>query len=110
MKNAVFAMTACLAALAACSDEAATTDAAPIEQGGEAVGDVEGGSISDAMIPLEALRSQSPTLRRQTTTVTTTSDEDGATSTTVETATVVTSGESEAPAPATPEPATPPRG
>ncbi len=102
MKNAVFAMTACLAALAACSDEAATTDAAPIEQGGEAVGDVEGGSISDAMIPLEALRSQSPTLRRQTTTVTTTSDEDGATSTTVETATGVTSGESEVPAPSTP--------
>lgn len=46
-----------LAVLAAgCTQEAA----APTEQGGEAAGEVLGGSISDAMIPLEQLESQAP--------------------------------------------------
>ncbi|MEM7687400.1 MAG: hypothetical protein AAF291_00130 [Pseudomonadota bacterium] len=55
-----------------CSEEAATPeDTAPAEQGGEAAGDVQDGTISDAMIPLEALRSQSPTLERQTSSATT---------------------------------------
>ncbi|MDJ0978959.1 MAG: hypothetical protein QNI87_10520 [Erythrobacter sp.] len=55
------ALTALTLALGACGDSAAPEEAEPIEDGGEAEGDVLGGSISDAMIPLEALRSQSPT-------------------------------------------------
>lgn len=46
---------------ASCTDEAAT----PAEQGGEAAGEVLGGSISDAMIPLERLDSQAPLAPRQ---------------------------------------------
>ena len=111
MKRTRLAMTALLLSLAACGDEAnAPDDAAPVEQGGEAAGDVQGGTISDAMIPLESLRSQSPTIERRTTTVTTSSDGDGESSTTVETTTVTTSGESEAPAPAPPEPPAAPSG
>lgn len=41
---------------AACSEEAA----APAEQGGSAAGEVLGGAISDAMIPLEQIESQAP--------------------------------------------------
>ena len=96
-------------ALVACGDEAEVpAEGAPVEQGGEVEGDVLGGSISDDMIALEQLTSQSPSLRRQTTTVTTTQDGEGGSETTVETTTTVTSGES--PAPAAPEPPTPPRG
>jgi len=51
----------CLTAVAACTDEAA----GPAEQGGEAAGEVLGGSISDAMIPLEQLESQAPLAPRQ---------------------------------------------
>jgi len=50
----------CLLA-AACSEE----PSAPAEQGGEAAGEVLGGSISDAMIPLDQLRSEAPLLPRQ---------------------------------------------
>lgn len=51
-----------LAVLAAgCTQEAA----APTEQGGEAAGEVLGGSISDAMIPLEQLESRAPLAPRQ---------------------------------------------
>lgn len=42
--------------LAGCTEEAA----APSEQGGQAAGEVLGGTISDAMIPLEQLESQAP--------------------------------------------------
>ncbi|MFY7743936.1 MAG: hypothetical protein ACOVQY_00825 [Erythrobacter sp.] len=56
---------ACLAmallATAACSDLAT----APAKQGGAAAGEVQGGSISDAMIPLEQLESQAPLAPRQ---------------------------------------------
>ncbi len=41
---------------AACTDDPAT----PAESGGEAAGEVLGGEISDAMIPLEQLTSQAP--------------------------------------------------
>lgn len=110
MKRTAWAMTALLITLSACSEEASAPDeAAPVEQGGEAAGEVEGGTISDAMIPLESLRSQSPTIQRRTTTVTT-SDGEGGTSTTVETTTVTTSAQSEAPAPAPPEPPAAPGG
>jgi hypothetical protein len=50
----------CLLA-AACTEEAST----PAERGGEAAGEVLGGSISDAMIPLEQLDSQAPLAPRQ---------------------------------------------
>lgn len=46
---------------AACTDEAAPS----AERGGEAAGEVLGGSISDAMIPLEQLDSQAPLAPRQ---------------------------------------------
>jgi hypothetical protein len=50
---------------AACTDEAAPST----ERGGEAAGEVLGGSISDAMIPLEQLDSQAPLAPRQVRTV-----------------------------------------
>lgn len=51
-----------LALLAAgCTDEAS----GPAARGGEAAGEVLGGSISDAMIPLEQLDSQAPLAPRQ---------------------------------------------
>ncbi|WP_296722078.1 hypothetical protein [Erythrobacter sp.] len=53
----------CLALLAAaCTEDAA---APATEQGGEAAGEVLGGSISDDMIPLEQLGSESPLMPRQ---------------------------------------------
>lgn len=113
MKRTAFVMIALLGALAACSEEAAAPEGtAASEQGGKAAGDVEGGTISDAMIPLESLRSQSPALEPSTTSVTTTTtiDADGETQTTVETTTVTTSGESAAPAPAPPVPPAAPGG
>ncbi|MFW5634076.1 MAG: hypothetical protein ACOCYR_04215 [Erythrobacter sp.] len=59
-RHAACALAAALL-LAACEDEAAE---APREtgQGGEAAGEVLGGTISDEMVPLERLRSQSPPL------------------------------------------------
>ncbi|MEO0057229.1 MAG: hypothetical protein RIT17_675 [Pseudomonadota bacterium] len=60
MKRAAI-LALCLMAAAGCTDQAA----APAEQGGEAAGEVLGGSISDAMIPLEQLESQPPLAPRQ---------------------------------------------
>ncbi len=54
MKRAV--ILALVLALAGCKDDVA----APAEKGGEATGEVLGGDISDAMIPLEQLTSQAP--------------------------------------------------
>ncbi|MDP5104228.1 MAG: hypothetical protein NWP98_09915 [Erythrobacter sp.] len=54
MKRAVILALALVAA--ACTEEAA----APAKQGGKAAGEVLGGEISDAMIPLEQLESQAP--------------------------------------------------
>ena len=112
MKRCAFTTLALVAALSACGEEPAKEEqVTAAEQGGEAAGDVAGGTISDAMIPLESLTSQSPTLRRQTTTVTSTTGANGESSTTVETTTTVTNaGQEEAPAPTTPEPPTPPGG
>lgn len=47
----------------ACEDDV-EPNADNSEQGGQATGDVLGGSISDDMIPLEELRSQSPPAER----------------------------------------------
>jgi hypothetical protein len=56
------AFLAALALLAAgCTEEAA----APTKQGARASGEVLGGEISDAMIPLEQLESQAPLAPRQ---------------------------------------------
>jgi hypothetical protein len=46
---------------AACTEEAGTN----AERGGTAAGEVQGGTISDAMIPLEQLDSQAPLAPRQ---------------------------------------------
>ena len=64
MKQAIITapMLALTLGLAACNDEPQTTASA--EQGGEAAGEVLGGTISDDMIPLEQLRSQSPPAER----------------------------------------------
>ena len=59
MKRAV--ILALVLALAGCKDDVA----APAEKGGEATGEVLGGDISDAMIPLEQLTSQAPLAPRQ---------------------------------------------
>lgn len=57
--------TAALAALvllaAGCSEDAT----APAKEGGRAAGEVLGGSISDAMIPLDQIESQAPLAPRQ---------------------------------------------
>lgn len=100
---------ALIGALAGCSEDAtAPEEPAAAEQGGEATGDVAGGTINDAMIPLEALRSQSPTVRRSTT-VTTSYDGEGGNQTTIEATTSVTSSDTvEAPAPPQPAPPVPP--
>ncbi|GAA4050879.1 hypothetical protein [Parerythrobacter jejuensis] len=47
-------------ALAACGDDPVVEPAVE-ESGGDAQGDVRGGSISDAMLPLDSVESQSPT-------------------------------------------------
>ncbi|MEO0420620.1 MAG: hypothetical protein AAF249_17315 [Pseudomonadota bacterium] len=114
MKKNLCLSAAILVSLSACGGEAnAPEETAEVEQGGQASGDLEGGTINDAMIPLEALQSTSPTVRRQTT-VTTSSDGEGGTPTTVETTAIVTSASSSAlnepPAPAPPDPPAPPRG
>lgn len=49
--------------LTACEDSA-EPDAGNGEQGGKAEGEVLGGTISDDMIPLEEIRSQSPPASR----------------------------------------------
>ncbi|MEO1730581.1 MAG: hypothetical protein AAFR64_07570 [Pseudomonadota bacterium] len=97
-------------ALAACGSESETPEAqAPAEQGGTVTGEVLGGTISDDMIPLESLTSQSPPLRKRTTTVTSEVSEDGdSVQTTVETTVTTTSTSSEPPAPAPPAPPTTP--
>ena len=92
--------------LAACSGETEAPEAqAPAEQGGSATGEVLGGTISDDMIPLESLTSQSPPLRQRTTTVTTEVSDDGdSVETTVETTVTATTTSSEPPTPAPPLP------
>lgn len=47
--------------LAACEQQAA----APAEQGGQATGQILEGSVSDAMIPLDELKSEAPLAPRQ---------------------------------------------
>ena len=54
---------AALLALAACGDEAA--EPISTETGGEAAGEILGGTISDEMIPLEELTSTSPPAQRR---------------------------------------------
>lgn len=63
MKNLVsFALAVPLLALAACEEEVPQTSSA--ETGGEAAGEILGGTISDGMIPLEELTSTSPPAER----------------------------------------------
>ncbi len=50
--------------LATACDDTAEPDPDTVEQGGEVAGDVLGGSISDDMIPLAELESQSPPAER----------------------------------------------
>lgn len=92
-----------LLVLTACEEEAPAVVAS--ETGGEAAGEILGGTISDDMIPLEELTSTSPPAERETTTVTTTSN---GTQTSVET-TVTNGSDPDAPAPEAPPepPATP---
>ena len=50
------------ALLAACGGETPSEET-PVEEGRDAQGEVVGGTISDAMIPIDRLRSQSPAVR-----------------------------------------------
>lgn len=63
--NIRLALLAPLAFLAACGEEA-SDDRAEVETG-DATGEVLGGTISDEMLPLEKLQSQSPPARRSAT-------------------------------------------
>jgi hypothetical protein len=56
-----FALLAPVLLLAACEDK----PAAPAEQGGAASGEILQGSVSDAMIPLDQLKSEAPLAPRQ---------------------------------------------
>lgn len=95
-------------ALAGCGDEAAG-DGEAVATGGEAAGEVLGGTISDDMLPLEELTSTSPpAVRQSTTTTTVTTGTDGG-ETSVET-TVTTTSDPAAPAPAPPAPPATPEG
>lgn len=67
----------------------------------EAEGEVLGGSISDDMLPLDQLQSQSPPIREERM-VTVTENEDGSSS--VETSVTVTSGDGADNQPAPPQP------
>ena len=92
---------ALLALLSACEEEAAPVE--NTEVGGEAAGEILGGTISDDMLPLEELTSTSPpAARRPATTTTTTVSEGENGETTVETS--VTTTNSDAPTPAPPVP------
>ncbi len=92
------ALIAPLLFLSACED-AAEPEAETIATGGEAAGEVLGGTISDDMLPLEELTSTSPPAERTTVTTQTRSSDGG--QTTVETTTqTVTSADG----PAEPEP------
>ena len=63
MKPAFYLALPVLLLTTACGDEAGP-ESDNTEQGGEVAGDVLGGSISDDMIPLDELRSQSPPAER----------------------------------------------
>ena len=65
MRLAVLA--APLALLLAGCEDTAEPEGETVEQGGEVAGDVLGGTISDDMLPLEELRSQSPPAKRAAT-------------------------------------------
>jgi hypothetical protein len=97
-----------LATLAAGCTEEAT---APAAQGGEASGEVLGGTISDAMIPLDQLASEAPLAPRQGPSAAQVDSEQpdvtpeaGVESTTTSTTTSTGAGA----APAAPAPASPP--
>ncbi len=63
MKRAAILLAPVLLLATACEDTA-EPDPESTEQGGEVAGDVLGGSISDDMIPLDELQSQSPPAER----------------------------------------------
>ena len=102
MRRLKMAALASVLTLAACGEEAPERT----DDGREAEGEVLGGSISDDMLPLDQLQSQSPAIREERT-VTTSSEEGGAT---VETTVNVTSGDGADNQPAPPEPPLPPEG
>ena len=85
-------------ALAGCKDEAEETGA--VQSGGQAAGEVLGGTISDDMLPLEQLTSTSPLAPREAVTQTISEGEDGSLS--VETTIERTQGTQSAPLPTAP--------
>lgn len=101
MRRLKMTMLAGTLALTACGEQ--TPERA--EDSREAEGEVLGGSISDDMLPLDQVQSQSPQIRARTITQT---EEDG--STIVETTVNVTNGEGADNQPAPPQPPEPPEG
>jgi hypothetical protein len=94
--------------LSACGSE---EKAGPSDDARTADGEVLGGTISDDMLPLDQLESQSPALEPVVTdaTTTTTTETDEGTSTTVERSVSVTTGGPAAAAPEQPRVPVPPR-
>ena len=85
-------------ALTGCKDEAEETGT--VQSGGQAAGEVLGGTISDDMLPLEQLTSTSPLAPRETVTQTISEGEDGSPS--VKTTIERTQGTQSAPLPTAP--------
>ncbi|MBV7265025.1 hypothetical protein [Erythrobacter ani] len=67
--------------LAACGSDEPVNDSAAVDQEGQLRGDVLGGSISDDMLPLDQLTSQSPPLETAADSDTATSSDAGGDST-----------------------------
>ena len=101
MRRLKMTMLAGTLALAACGEQAPERG----DDAREAEGEVLGGSISDDMLPLDQVQSQSPQIRERTVTQV---EDDG--STTVETTVTTTSGEGAEIQPAPPQPPAPPEG
>ena len=101
MRRLKITMLAGTLALAACGEQTPERG----EDAREAEGEVLGGSISDDMLPLDQVQSQSPQIRERTVTQ---GEDDG--STTVETTVTTTSGEGAEIQPAPPQPPAPPEG
>ncbi|MEP5937019.1 MAG: hypothetical protein ABJ239_01715 [Erythrobacter sp.] len=99
------------AMLSACGGEAEAPRDGDGDANRTAEGEVLGGAVTDDMIPLDQLRSQSPAMEPVTTTTSTSTETetDEGTSTNVERSVSVTSGGPAAAAPEPPQVPTPPR-
>jgi hypothetical protein len=102
MKRTASVLVIAVLALAACNDKASDNSG----DGRTAEGEVRGGTISDAMLPLDTVKSQSPPLRTEPTEgATEAADEQPASETAEEPAAEATSAPQPAPQPGAATPA-----